>query len=119
MVSRGKVVHHQHVRKRIYQNLEKYPHPNKWKRLMDKLIYAAGIIGPLMLIPQILKIWVDKNASGVSLISWLAFLVGSCFWLGYGIMHKEKPIIFAYSLWICFKVFLIIGIFLYGDLKVF
>jgi len=37
---------------------EPYPHPNKWKRLMDKLIYFAGVLGPIMTIPQLSKIWV-------------------------------------------------------------
>ena len=63
-------LHHFYKRKRIYQKLEPYPHPNKWKRLMDKLIYAVGIFGPVMTIPQLTKIWLDKNAAGVSAISW-------------------------------------------------
>ncbi len=114
MITRGVVAHHLHTRKRIYKNLEPYPNPNKWKRLMDKLIYAAGIIGPLTIIPQLIKVWFEKNASGVSIISWIAFLIGACFWLVYGIMHKEKPIIFTYLIWIIFQAFLILGIILYG-----
>ncbi|MFW5746020.1 MAG: SemiSWEET family transporter [Nanoarchaeota archaeon] len=70
--------------------------------------------GPIMTIPQLCKIWVEKNAAGVSAVSWIAYLVTAFFWLTYGIMHKEKPIIFTYSGWIIIEVFIIIGTFVYG-----
>ena len=107
-------LHHFHIRKRIHQKHEPYPHPNKWKALMDKIIYAVGIAGPLLTIPQLTKIWVDKNASGVSIVSWSAYLVIGVFWLTYGIMHKEKPIILTYSLWIIINAFIVVGIIIYG-----
>lgn len=107
-------LHHFHRRKRIYINHEPYPHPNKWKRLMDKLIYVVGIIGPIMTIPQILKIWVDKNAAGISIITWLTYAIISVFWLLYGIMHKEKPIIFASFLLFIFDAFVVVGALTYG-----
>ena len=34
--------HHFHRRKRIHLKHEKYPHPNKWKRLIDKISQAVG-----------------------------------------------------------------------------
>ena len=108
------VKHHIHIRKRIYQNLEKYPHPNKWKRFVDRFIYVTAIFGPLVSIPQILKIWAEKDASGISFITWLGFLFGAIFWLFYGIMHKEKPIILSSLLWIIVEIFILIGILIYG-----
>ena len=107
-------LHHHHSRKRIYQKHEVYPHPDKWVNFMDKAIYAVGIFGPLMTIPQLMKIWVDKNASGVSVVSWSAYLFTAVFWLIYGIMHKEKPIIVTYSLWIILEIFIVVGILMYG-----
>jgi len=85
---------------------EPYPHPNKWKRLMDKLIYFAGVLGPIMTIPQLSKIWVEKNASGVSALSWGAYGVGACFWIIYGFMHKEKPIIITYCSLFLLSIFI-------------
>lgn len=114
MVGQTKGLHHAHIRKRIYQKHEPYPHPDKWKRLMDKGIYAAGVIGPIMTIPQLTKIWIDKNATGVSAISWIAFLITAIFWLIYGIMHKERPIIFTYIIWIILDIFIVIGVLMYG-----
>ena len=107
-------LHHYHTRKRIHQKHETYPHPNKWKNFMDKAIFAVGVVGPTMTIPQLMKIWVGKNASGVSAISWGAYLFVAIFWLIYGIMHKEKPIIFIYSIWIVVDIFIVIGTIMYG-----
>lgn len=81
---------------------------------MDKAIYFVGAFGLIMTIPQLTKIWIGKNASGVSIISWSAYLITATFWLLYGIMHREKPIIFIYSGWILLDLAIILGIILYG-----
>ena len=107
-------LHHMHKRKRIYQNLEPYPHPDRWKRMMDKMIYVVGIGGPVLTIPQLLKIWVEKNAGGVSLFTWSAYFIGSFLWLVYGLMHKEKPIIVAHVLFLFVFGFIIVGTILYS-----
>lgn len=114
MANHTEPIHHYHTRKRIYHKLEEYPHPDKWKRFLDKSIYIVGAVGPIMTIPQLMKIWVEKNASGVSVISWGAYLVTAIFWLSYGIAHKEKPIIFTYSIWIVLEIFIVIGTLMYG-----
>lgn len=64
-----------------------------FKTFIDKGVYAAGILGVVVILPQALKIWVDNDTRGVSIITWMGFLFGASFWLFYGIIHKEKPII--------------------------
>ena len=110
----SKGLHHFHKRKRMSEKGEPYPNPNKWKRLMDKLIYFVAIFGPVMSIPQILKIWLHKSAAGISEITWSSYLLISIFWLIYGAMHKDKPIIFANILWIVINTIIIIGVVVYG-----
>jgi uncharacterized protein with PQ loop repeat len=107
-------LHHLHKRKRIYQKNEQYPSPNKWHRRMDELIYIAAVFGPLIAIPQILDIWVYQRVDGVSLITWGGFLIGSLFWVAYGFMHKEKPIIVMNLLWVVVYTMIIAGVFVYG-----
>ena len=114
MINHTEPIHHYHTRKRIYKKLEEYPPPNNWKRFLDKSIYVVGAVCPIMTIPQLMKIWVEKNASGVSAISWSAYLVAAIFWLSYGITHKEKPIILTYSIWILLEIFIVIGTLMYG-----
>jgi MtN3 and saliva related transmembrane protein len=105
--------HHLHKRERIYKKFEKYPHPNKFKRLVDKLIYGIALFGPVVSIPQILKIYLYQNAAGVSLFTWIGYLIGSIFWIIYGALHKEKPIVFSSSLWIVIELLVIAGILIY------
>ncbi|MBU0530099.1 MAG: PQ-loop domain-containing transporter [Candidatus Aenigmatarchaeota archaeon] len=107
-------MHHAHKRKRIYQKKEPYPHPNKWKRLLDKLIYMIGMIAPIMTIPQVLQIWVEQNASGISILTWSAWTVVAVFWIIYGLAHKEKPIVIIFITWIIIYALVISGALLYG-----
>jgi len=106
--------HHVHKRKRIHQKHEPYPHPEKWKRLMDRLIYIVGILGPVMSVPQLLDIWIGRSTAGVSLVTWGAFLLMSFFWLAYGIMHRDKPIILTYICWIAVESMIVFGIIIYS-----
>lgn len=112
MASSGR--HHVQKRKRIYQKREPYPHPRKWIRVMDRVIYAMGIIGPIMTIPQLTKIWLEQSAAGVSVISWATYLLIAVTWTVYGILHKEKPIIFTYAIWILLDILIVFGVILYG-----
>jgi len=107
-------LHHLFRRKRIHQKHEPYPHPNKWKRLLDKIIYVVGIMGPIMTIPQVLHIWLEQNATGVSIITWISWLIIGLFWIVYAVAHKEKPLILVYCSWLVVHALVIIGSFLYG-----
>lgn len=107
-------LHHAHRRKRIHQKHEPYPHPHKWKRFLDRIIYVVGVAGPIVTIPQITKIWIEKNATGVSLTAWTGYTIFAVIWLLYGIAHKEKPIIITYSAVIIANTFVTIGTFIYG-----
>ncbi len=111
MVDKG--IHHYHRRKRCYEKHEPFPHPNKWKRIVDTLIYPIAMFGPIMTIPQVWIIWVDKNAGGVSAVSWGAYMITAVFWLNYGIIHKEKPIIFSSCLWLVLEALIVTGTLMY------
>lgn len=96
----------------------KYPEQNplmnnsKFRLLVDKGVYVIGFLGILVILPQILNIWIGKNTQGISLVTWLGFLVGSSFWLFYGLIHKEKPIIFINLAVILADLIVIIGLIL-------
>ncbi len=115
MAIQGQGMHHLSLRKRVHQKREKYPSEKKKIRVLDKLIYVVGILGPVMSIPQIIKIFYLKNADGVSLITYAILTIFSFVWLYYGIVHKEKPIIANSGLWVIAEVLILIGIILYGN----
>ncbi|MCH7567982.1 MAG: hypothetical protein IIA87_01040 [Nanoarchaeota archaeon] len=105
---------HFYKRKRIHQRHEPYPHPVRWKRIIDRVIYIAAFIGPLLTLPQVLKIWIGKSAIGVSIISWSFFLLLAFIWLIYGIAHKSKLLIFNNILWMLMDFLIILGVIVYG-----
>jgi uncharacterized protein with PQ loop repeat len=106
--------HHLQLRKRIYKNLEPFPHPEKAKRIVDHLIYACVFIGPVMNIPQLYEIWSSKDAEGVSLATWLSFLLFSAVWFVYGFLHKEKPVIIMNSILVVLQSIIVSGIIIYS-----
>src|SRR3989344_8886707 len=91
---------HLHLRKRIYKSLEPYPARTFWKRILDRSVFLVGVIGPIMTIPQIMLIYVGRNATGVSPVSWFAWALLDIPWILYGLVHREPPIILSYSLWL-------------------
>ena len=114
MVHQAHGVHHFHRRKRIHQKHEPYPHPDKLKNFVDKMVYIFGGLGPLFTIPQITKIWLNQNAAGVSVIAWVSYLIGAIFWIIYGFLHKEKPLIFIYGIFAILDILVIVGAVIYG-----
>ncbi len=103
--------------KKLKNSLKKIPFRNKKKSkfeiFLNKIIYLVGILGPIMTLPQVLKIFLDKNAAGVSAISWGFYFLFSGIWLMYGIVNKEKPIIVTYSFWVLFDLLVFIGALIY------
>jgi len=107
-------LHHISKRKRFHDKLQEYPHPEFWIRFLDKLLIFVAILGPASALPQVLKIFLTQSATGVSLLSWGLWLVLGVPWLTYGFVHKEKPLIIAYSLWLVMHSSVVIGILMYG-----
>lgn len=110
----NKGLHHYHIRKRVHLKHEPYPHPNKLKRIYDKIIYVVVILCPIMNLPQLLKVWLEKDASGVSAISWIGFSFISLTWLIYGILHRDKHILVMNAFLIVIQAFIAVGVILYG-----
>lgn len=81
---------------------------------VDHIIYIAGIFGVSVYIPQLVKLYSEKNAEGLSILSWIGFIVGSLFWMVYGIVHKQKPIIFINASLATVQAIILVGIFIFG-----
>ena len=106
-------LHHLHRRKRIHQKKEKYPHPDRLRSFVDHLVYAAGLFVPAVASVQAYKIFSEKSADGVSIITFGGFLLANFVWILYGFLHKEKPIIIMYILLAVINTFIVTGTFLY------
>lgn len=107
------VLHHKIHRKR--KELGKPDiHSKKWKNFIDRCVYVVASIGIIMTIPQAVKIFAIKDATSVSLISWLSYIASASFWVLYGVAHKEKLIIFINIGWVIVELVVVVGILIYG-----
>lgn len=81
---------------------------------LDKFIYIVGIVGPGMTIPQVLKIWIGRDASGISVLTWSGYVFFAFFWLAYGFTKREIPLILTNIIIIILSSLVVIGTLLYG-----
>jgi uncharacterized protein with PQ loop repeat len=77
---------------------------------LERLLRALSVVTMLMTVPQVLNIWIDGNAGGVSLMSWSAYLVAACLWLVYGLQKHDKTIYLACMGWIALDAAIVVGV---------
>jgi MtN3 and saliva related transmembrane protein len=63
------------------------------KLLIDTLGAAAAIASTVSFAPQVLKIWRDKDARGVSLRMYGVSVGGFCLWTTYGVLIGQWPVV--------------------------
>lgn len=56
---------------------------------------VAGILTTIAFLPQVIKTWKSKSAKDLSLGMFSIFCTGVVFWLIYGILISDLPIILA------------------------
>jgi uncharacterized protein with PQ loop repeat len=99
--------------KSITKDDEMHPNAGYIKVFFDKLVYFFGVIIPILTLPQAYVIWSSKSAADVSVITWAAYLINGLVWLTYGILHREKPIIFTWILMSIINMSVVAGIILF------
>jgi uncharacterized protein with PQ loop repeat len=68
----------------------------------------------LMTVPQVLTIWVAHQATGVSVISWSAYLLSAVLWFWHGLRQKDKNIYLPCIGWGAMDAAVIVGALIYG-----
>lgn len=99
-----------HNRSRLYeieQRIVKYTS-------LTKVVLAMAIIEPLMTLPQVHGIWINKETAGVSLLTWSFYIFAAIIWLFYGLKIKDRPLIIASTLWVIVEISIVIGLLLFG-----
>src|SRR6476469_6389092 len=61
-------------------------------RPVKGLMWGLSIFTMVMTVPQILTIWIHRQANGVSALSWSAYLTGAVVWLWYGLRKRDVNI---------------------------
>jgi uncharacterized protein with PQ loop repeat len=87
----------QHKRKRAKSKKDPFPHPSRGRRFLDTAVIWLGIGNIIATLPQVIEIFANKDASGVSSISWGYYTFFYIILTFYGVVHKEKPLIITYA----------------------
>lgn len=77
---------------------------------LEKLLRFAAVGTMLMTAPQAWTVWTSPEVSGVSLVSWVAYLLSSIAWLVYGIRKRDATLCFANGGWVAMDLAIIAGI---------
>jgi MtN3 and saliva related transmembrane protein len=59
---------------------------------LDRVMIVVGLMSPLSLLPQVIKIWTSQNVADISLISWILLTAVSVMWAIYGFVRHSKAI---------------------------
>ncbi len=81
---------------------------------LEKVLRGLSVFTMLMTVPQVLTIWVGGNAGGVSLLSWISYLIGACLWFVYGLQKQDKTIYLACVGWVLLDAAVVTGVIVYG-----
>ena len=77
---------------------------------LEKFLRVLSVVTMLMTVPQVVAVWVGRDAGGVSLLSWGAYLFSACLWFVYGIRKHDKTIYLACIGWSALDALIIIGV---------
>lgn len=84
------------------------------QKFIDKFIYVASVVYPLTTLPQIIQIFTTKDTSGISLITWVLYIVFTLVFLLYSINKKLLPLTITYVLWLVVEICVVVGLLVYG-----
>lgn len=81
---------------------------------LEKVLRAVSIATMLMTLPQVLTIWVRRDAGAVSLVAWASYLFSACLWFVYGLRKRDKTIYLACMGWILLDTAVVLGVIVYS-----
>ena len=81
--------------------------------LLRRLLGGMSIFTMLMTVPQVLTIWVGHQASGVSVLSWSAYLLSAVLWFWFGLQQRDKNIYLPCVGWVVLDIAVIAGAIIY------
>ena len=82
--------------------------------MMKRLLGALSIFTLVMTVPQILTIWISREAAGVSLLSWSAYGISALVWFWYGVQKRDPNIYLPCVGWVLLDGAVIVGAAVYG-----
>jgi uncharacterized protein with PQ loop repeat len=77
---------------------------------LEKVLRSLSVLTMLMTVPQVLAVWMGPDPGGVSLVSWVSYLVAACLWFVYGLQKRDKTIYLACVGWVVLDAAIVIGV---------
>lgn len=81
---------------------------------LEKVLRGLSVFTMLMTVPQVLTVWIGRDAGGVSLVSWLSYLLAACLWFVYGVQKRDKTIYLACVGWVLLDAAIVVGVIVHG-----
>lgn len=85
----------------------------KTKKEVLAFAYFVAVVQPLMVLPQVYKIFSSKSATDVSLMTWSMLLFFNLSNFVYGWVFRIKPLIIGNSIWMIVYLLVVVGILIY------
>jgi uncharacterized protein with PQ loop repeat len=77
---------------------------------LGKILRVFSVATMLMTLPQVVTVWGGQGPAGVSLPTWLTYLLSAILWLIYGLKRRDKTIYLACIGWILLDAAIVVGV---------
>jgi len=81
--------------------------------VLRTLLRAVSLFTLAMTVPQVAAVWTETHVRGVSLFSWLSYLVSAFLWFVYGVRRRDRTIYLPCIGWILLDAAVIVGVMLH------
>jgi MtN3 and saliva related transmembrane protein len=68
----------------------------------------AGVLTTACFVPQLIKAWKTKSTKDISIVMYIAFVIGVALWVIYGVYKNALPIILANSVTLAIAIAILI-----------
>lgn len=86
----------------------------KFLAYYEKYMLAVGVLGQLMFFIQGIKIFTSQSAKDVSIVGFTIGLVSVASWMVYGLLIKNRVVLFANVIAVIGALFVVTGILIYS-----
>jgi uncharacterized protein with PQ loop repeat len=82
--------------------------------MLRRLMAAMSVFTLAMTLPQVLTIWIQHQAAGVSVLTWSAYLASAALWFWYGLRKRDKSIYLPCIGWLLMDGAVVAGVVIYA-----
>jgi uncharacterized protein with PQ loop repeat len=82
--------------------------------MLRRFLGGMSIFTLVMTVPQVWTIWIERQAAGVSILSWGAYLLSAVLWFWFGLKQGDKNIYLPCIGWMVLNGAVVVGAIVYG-----